>query len=173
MNENYLELKERKLSILGCNWEGTGDLGGNETHFYPEPSCKVWLLTMCRLFSLRKINSIHFCLYDLFLYRVYKEIVKYPGQDKNKVPNKIRKPRNTDRYSFYRGLGVILHVLFTWVALSVFSTQGQRLSSQEGVCSTVGVGWSYRRPEEIVTRFRHHPSENRAGVTCNSGNKKE
>lgn len=41
MNENYLELKERKLSILGCNWEGTGDLGGNETHFYPEPSCKV------------------------------------------------------------------------------------------------------------------------------------
>lgn len=154
-----------------------------QIHFYPEPSCKVWLLTMCMLFSLRKTHPLHFCLYNFFLYRVYKEMGKYPGKDKCKAPTKIWKPRNTDRHRFYHGLCVILNIyLSTCILLSpkneksgfvcTFNSRAEDRQPRVGLWHR-GVGWGRRRPEDRVTRFRHHPSENRTRVTCNAWSKKE
>lgn len=99
----------------------------------------------------------------------YKEMGKYPEQDKQKAPTKIRKPRNIDRYSFYHGFGVILHVLFTCVPLSpksensgsvcAFNSRAEVKQPRAGLWHSGG-GAGLKKTGRYLPTFRHHPSEN-------------
>lgn len=138
---------------------------------------------MCMWFSLRKTNPLHFCLYDFFYTVFTRKWVNIPGKINVRHQPKYGNPETQI------DIGSIMAYVWSWifiyplvfscflkirrVALSVPSAHVLKLGSQELVCGTVGVGWDWRRPEDAVTRFRHHPSENRTRVTCNSWNEKE